>query len=186
MSKPKKFKIRTGTKAEAKAILDEYMEAMPFLREALSAKKATGGLKEAEPRNKEKNDFFCVAGELAPNSFVTNMALMKSCQKEMRPKKIIITSAPDGPGIPEKIRMGWIGATMISEGGPFILGATSIIKEGNSDSDFIEGYVVKTTVAIISLKKVNTKISIGSHRWFSKRKLPRYLIFNKKCCRVVV
>lgn len=139
------------------------------------------------PKNKKGLEFFFVAGELGPDCATTNIILTLAhlMDKKSRPEKIIITKAPNGPGIPKEIRKGWRGAVMISKG-LLTIGAKSIVDK-DSRAVFVEGYVVETAVALDSLEKV----SIDSWKWFShfpsflKKELPKYLLFNKECCKVV-
>ena len=92
-----------------------------------------------------------------------------------RKKTIIINGIPCGPGIPEEIRKGWIGVVIDGALGPFTTGTTSILDECAGRAVFTKGYVVLTSVALESLKKINPE----SSKWFSNRKLPEYLFLMR-------
>lgn len=137
----------------------------------LTVGEAVGGRRE--------NSVIAVAGALEPSCEVVNLVLLTMCPKEK--KTIIITGIPCGPGIPEEIRKGWIGAIIMGARGPFTTGATPIVNESSSRATFVKGFAVETSVALQSLKIV----SAMSWKWFLNKKLPEYLFFNEECCGII-
>lgn len=128
---------------------------------------------------RRENSVIAVAGALEPSCEATNMVLLAMCPKEK--KTVVITGIPLGPGIPEEIRKGWIGAIIKGSHGPFTTGATSIVTENSDRATFVKGFVVETSVALQSLKIV----SAMSWEWFLNKNLPEYLFFNEECCKII-
>lgn len=125
------------------------------------------------------NSVIAVAGALKPSCEVANLALLVMCPKEK--KTIIITGVPCGPGIPEEIRKGWIGAIIMGARGPFSTGATPIANENSGKTTFVKGFAVETSVALQSLRIV----SAMSWKWFLNKEIPDHLFFNEECCGII-
>ena len=120
-----------------------------------------------------------IAGALEQGCLMTNLALLlASPEKKVT---ITITEVPYGPGIPEEVRKGWVGAIISGALGPFTTSASPIVSESSDKAIFVKGFAIETSVALESLKIVNAM----SWKWFLNKKLPEYLFFNQECCRIM-
>lgn len=123
------------------------------------------------------NEIFLKVGAMEPQCLLTNLALYIPNTHDK--KKIIIIKAPDGPGIPEKIRKGWIGAILEPVDGPFTAGTKPIFED--EPHKWTEGYAVSSIVALEALKKTSLK----SWDWFMQRNISETFFFNKDCCKII-
>ena len=120
-----------------------------------------------------------IAGALEQGCVMTNLALLlASPEKKVT---ITITEVPYGPGIPEEVRKGWVGAIICGTLGPFTTSTSPIVSESSDKAIFVKGFAIETSVALESLKIVNAM----SWKWFLNKKLPEYLFFNQECCRIM-
>ncbi|MBM2818052.1 MAG: hypothetical protein HW401_642 [Parcubacteria group bacterium] len=120
-----------------------------------------------------------IAGALEQGCVMTNLALLlASPEKKVT---IIINDIPHGPGIPEEIRKGWVGAIISGALGPFTTSASPIVSESSDKAIFVKGFAIETSVALESLKIIN----VMSWKWFLNKKLSEYLFFNEECCRII-
>ena len=120
-----------------------------------------------------------IAGALEQGCLMTNLALLlASPEKKVT---ITITEVPYGPGIPEEVRKGWVGAIISGALGPFTTSASPIVSESSDKAIFVKGFAVETSVALESLKIVN----VMSWKCFLNKKLSEYLFFNEECCRII-
>lgn len=100
---------------------------------------------------------------------------------KMAKKQIIkITNVPEGPGIPEEIRKGWIGTFFEAEGPIEMVVGSALV------SDECHGikrvYKVPSGLALAALKLQNSK----SWEWFKNQpRLAPIFAFNTECCEVV-
>ena len=120
-----------------------------------------------------------IAGALEQGCVMTNLALLLASPKKK--VTVIITEVPCGPGIPEEVRKGWVGAIIGGALGPFTTSASPIVSESSDKAIFVKGFAIETSVALESLKIVNTM----SWKWFLNKKLSEYLFFNEECCRII-
>ncbi len=94
--------------------------------------------------------------------------------------RIKIVSTPEGPGVPEEIRKGWIGVEFEALG-PFSRQVESVLNLHEHHG--IRGvYEVSLKVALQALKEKNYK----SWEWFSKQRvLAPFFCFEAKNCKEI-
>lgn len=102
-------------------------------------------------------------------------------------KLIAIVKTPEGPGIPEEIRKGWIGIIFQAEGpkqivvGPAINLDSEINPEENYGPKLV--YSVSSELALMALKYWNRK----SWEWIARQpKIAPIFDFNVDCCREII
>lgn len=125
-----------------------------------------------------KQAFALVRG-MFPSSLVTNAVLYHASSHSKEGKTIKIVKTPLGPGIPEKIRKGWLGVVLKRADGPFVTAAKPMFSK--TGLEFTEGYAVNAISALESLKKVSAK----SWEWFLGKDIPGAFFFNKECCKII-
>ena len=94
---------------------------------------------------------------------------------------IKIISVPEGPGIPEEIRKGWIGAVFEAEG-PTEMVVGSVLSRSDGPYSVKLAYKTPSGLALAALKLQNKQ----SWEWFnSQPRLSPFFAFNTECCEVV-
>ena len=93
---------------------------------------------------------------------------------------IKITSVPEGPGIPEEIRRGWVGAVFEAEGPTEMVVGSAVNPNECHGIKWV--YKVPTGLALAALKLQNSK----SWEWFKSQSILSPIFgFNAECCEVV-
>lgn len=100
----------------------------------------------------------------------------------MAEKHIIkIVSIPEGPGIPEEIRKGWVGVVFEAEG-PTNMVVGSVLDRSDGPYGPLLVYKVPSSLALAALKLQNKQ----SWEWFNSQPgLSPFFAFNTECCEVV-
>jgi hypothetical protein len=99
----------------------------------------------------------------------------------MADKKLIkIINTPEGPGIPEEIRKGWIGSVFEAEG-PDNVTVRSVLNTNETYGLHLV-YTIPSELALTVLKYRNKK----AWEWFNKQpNMTRIFAFNADCCREI-